>query len=91
MEENLGKCLMYSSFQPILSKNWYSRKQSQANLPTLFTGFKKYKPLSNQRVGTNFRGGSCNNMKDESTYQKQNWDWVFALPFIIMILYLLMG
>jgi len=30
-------------------------------------------------------------MKDESTYQKQNWDWVFALPFIIMILYLFMG
>jgi len=30
-------------------------------------------------------------MRDQPTYEKQNWDWVFALPFIIMIIYLMMG
>jgi len=29
-------------------------------------------------------------MSSHDTYQKLNWDWVFTLPFIILMLYLLL-
>lgn len=27
-------------------------------------------------------------MEKQSTYGKVNWDWVFALPFIILLIYI---
>jgi len=27
-------------------------------------------------------------MDENSTYGKVNWDWVFALPFIILLIYI---
>lgn len=27
-------------------------------------------------------------MEDNPTYGKANWDWVFALPFIILLIYI---
>ena len=30
-------------------------------------------------------------MREEQTYRKVNWDWIFTLPFILLVIYLVLS
>jgi len=48
--------------------------------------YSKALQTSEQRHNTRVKA----TMENNSTHRKTNWDWVFTLPFILMLIYLLL-